>query len=163
MYLGTRSSRFRSYSCLVVCTYSIASVHISSRYDTNAKPRSGLVAAILRFIEAFRVFDINLEWFEAMTTITMWSSIETGCYLIASCLPTLRPFVMSVLKKVGSAVNRPKPTSQTSAALPLGRIRPKQKKAFMSFELGSWRGTRMTDGSQNDDSRSILPEMVPAS
>ncbi|KAL8863087.1 MAG: hypothetical protein Q9178_000461 [Gyalolechia marmorata] len=50
----------------------------------------GMVTAILRFVVFFRTdFLFDLTWYAV--ELSIWTTAETGLYLIAACLPSLRP------------------------------------------------------------------------
>ena len=71
-------------------------------------------------------------------TIATWSLVETGCYLIASCLPVLRPVFLRLSRGIKMAVKGTDPESQASMGQEPARAFPKHKKGFITLEMGSW-------------------------
>ncbi|KAI3331709.1 hypothetical protein HD806DRAFT_478092 [Xylariaceae sp. AK1471] len=61
----------------------------------------GLVASIIRLTVTYRVTALSDGTWDS-ADIAMWSLVETGVYLIAACLPVLRPLYLSVIKSVSS-------------------------------------------------------------
>jgi hypothetical protein len=59
----------------------------------------GLITSILRFVAFFEtaVF-VDGTWY-SVTTHT-WTIVETGCYLIAACLPSFRPLFGPLFNKI---------------------------------------------------------------
>lgn len=61
-----------------------------------------MVASIIRLTATFR-FDSLSDGTYVSADICVWSIVEPGCYLIASCLPALRPLFTSMKKVVTSS------------------------------------------------------------
>ncbi|KUJ10452.1 uncharacterized protein LY89DRAFT_656229 [Mollisia scopiformis] len=65
---------------------------------TFATASVGLIGAILRFVGFFNQNEANdFSWDAA--PLMVWAVVETGAYLIAACLPSLRPLIVSVRKR----------------------------------------------------------------
>ncbi|KAI9927530.1 hypothetical protein ASPWEDRAFT_31603 [Aspergillus wentii DTO 134E9] len=59
----------------------------------------GLIASIVRFIE-FYITDAQGDRTWAASTLVIWAVIEGGIYMIAACLPTYRPLMKSISRRV---------------------------------------------------------------
>lgn len=64
----------------------------------------GLVASIVRFTIFFNVKALSDGTFISAKLAT-WSLVEPGVYLIAACLPSLRPLLLSLFTHVSSAID----------------------------------------------------------
>lgn len=64
-----------------------------------------MVAAIVRLVVTTSVTTLTDGTWASADIIT-WSQVECGCYLVASCLPTYRPFFNEIIEWVKFA---PKP------------------------------------------------------
>lgn len=78
----------------------------------------GLITSILRFVAFFEtaVF-LDGTWY-SVTTHT-WTIVETGCYLIAACLPSFRPLFGPLFNKtnfgsLGQSIFRYMPKSNSN-------------------------------------------------
>ena len=91
-------------------------------------------------------------------TIATWSLVETGCYLIASCLPVLRPVFLRLLRGIKTAAKGTDPESQDSIGQLPARTFPKHKKGFVSLEMGSWPEARFVYDKPNGDIHPALRE-----
>lgn len=60
----------------------------------------GLVTSIMRFTIFFNVSALLNDGTFISAELAVWSLVEPGIYLIASCLPTLRPLVLKLLKEL---------------------------------------------------------------
>jgi hypothetical protein len=59
----------------------------------------GLITSILRFVNFFEVaVFVDVTWYSVPTEI--WTIVETGCYLIAACLPSFRPLFGPLFNKI---------------------------------------------------------------
>jgi hypothetical protein len=65
--------------------------------------RSGTITSIVRisiFFKKFTTYDLDFTW--VGVDIVLWSTVEAGVYLIAACLPSLRPLLNTFLKDFDS-------------------------------------------------------------
>lgn len=74
------------------------------------------MASIFRLTVTLRTNTLtDATWTSA--DIATWSLVEPGCYLIAACLPTLRPLFSRVLQQVKTSVaSGPSKHSRAQAA-----------------------------------------------
>lgn len=56
-----------------------------------------MVAAIVRLVVTTSVTTLTDGTWASADIIT-WSQVECGCYLVASCLPTYRPFFKELIE-----------------------------------------------------------------
>ncbi|KAI1460206.1 hypothetical protein F4805DRAFT_418594 [Annulohypoxylon moriforme] len=63
----------------------------------------GIIASIIRITVVFRVTTLSDGTWDS-ADIAMWSAIESGVYLIAACLPVLRPLYLSVINGITKAI-----------------------------------------------------------
>jgi hypothetical protein len=64
---------------------------------------SGTITSIVRisiFFKRFTTYDLDFTW--VGVDIVLWSTVEGGVYLIAACLPSLRPLLNTYLKDFDS-------------------------------------------------------------
>ncbi|CAH0054997.1 unnamed protein product [Clonostachys solani] len=73
----------------------------------------GMVASIVRLIVAFRITGLQDGTYDS-AVLVIWSVVEGACYLIAACLPTLRPLFITMAKTARDTLSYPK---QSSGAL----------------------------------------------
>ncbi|KAJ5644216.1 uncharacterized protein N7484_006723 [Penicillium longicatenatum] len=59
----------------------------------------GLISSIVRFVE-FYITNAEVDKTWAASTLVIWAVIEGGIYLVAACLPTYRPLMRSVSRKI---------------------------------------------------------------
>ena len=60
---------------------------------------SGIITSIVRiaiFFKELTSFDIDYTWISV--DVVLWATVEPGVYLIAACLPSLRPLLNTFLK-----------------------------------------------------------------
>ncbi|KAF1957835.1 hypothetical protein CC80DRAFT_491187 [Byssothecium circinans] len=57
----------------------------------------GLITSTIRFTIFFKVKELSTDGTWLSTDLAIWSTIEPGMYLIASCLPPLRPLFLKFL------------------------------------------------------------------
>jgi hypothetical protein len=74
----------------------------------------GLVTSIIRFTIFFNVTDLTYDGTFISADLAIWSMVEPGIYLVAACLPTLRPLVRKLFSEV-RAVKSTKNSSSSSA------------------------------------------------
>ena len=97
----------------------------TDRWFTNGN--RGLVTSIMRFVSFANLNYYGDVTWDAVNPLA-WTCIEPGIYLIASCLPTLRPLVVLVWR------SKHNPISSSSANRTQGRsgsrktmVRPKER------------------------------------
>jgi hypothetical protein len=85
--------------------------HVSSLIRNNPGVRkvltllllSGTITSIVRisiFFKRFTTYDLDFTW--VGVDIVLWSTVEGGVYLIAACLPSLRPLLNTFVKDFDS-------------------------------------------------------------
>jgi hypothetical protein len=68
-------------------------------FSSNQKPTRGIITAIVRLVVFKRLGD-DRDFYWSSTDTVMWTVIEPGIYLIASCLPSLRSLFTPLFKKI---------------------------------------------------------------
>jgi hypothetical protein len=69
------------------------------RDNSCLHPFSGLITTTIRFVEFTRNnFFLDPTWYAMNTQI--WTIVEGGAYFIAGCLPSLRPLLGPIFKKI---------------------------------------------------------------
>ncbi|VUC24062.1 unnamed protein product [Clonostachys rosea] len=63
----------------------------------------GMVSSIIRLKVAFRMTGLEDGTWDT-AELVIWSCVEAGCYLIAACLPTLRPLFLSAVNTAKDTV-----------------------------------------------------------
>ncbi|KAI0546921.1 hypothetical protein F4679DRAFT_555780 [Xylaria curta] len=91
----------------------------------------GIVASVLRFSVVLSVKDLSDGTYDS-ANIAALSIVETGAYLIAACLPILRPLVSDIAKKT-SAYVRTGSTAKRHSVMHYGGER-----GFERMEMDVW-------------------------
>ncbi|KAF2682951.1 hypothetical protein K458DRAFT_432368 [Lentithecium fluviatile CBS 122367] len=73
----------------------------------------GLVTSIIRFTIFFNVKALTNDGTFVSADLAIWSLVEPGMYLLAACLPTLRPLILKLFGGVRAAKNISGESSKT--------------------------------------------------
>lgn len=127
---------------------------------------SGIVTAVLRFIVFFKTdFLIDLTWYGV--ELTVWTTAESGLYLIAACLPSLRSLLKHIdisairsrllgySNKMFSRYSHRAGTIQGSGnmkaeAASLEHLHGKRRQASSEFEEDGLQKTQKTESHDSD-------------
>ncbi|KAI1192401.1 hypothetical protein F5X97DRAFT_340602 [Nemania serpens] len=92
----------------------------------------GLIASAVRLSVTFRVTTLEDGTWDS-ADIALWSLIEAGLYLIAACLPVLRPLYLSILRRIASIAPISMRTPTKGSQLDIG-----QHRGLKYVEMDSW-------------------------
>ena len=68
-------------------------------YKTNASLHSGIIASCVRFAEFFQSDALEDPTWKS-SFLNVWTVTEPATYLIAACLPALRPIFLSAMRRL---------------------------------------------------------------
>lgn len=125
----------------------------------------GLIASIFRFTSFFRNDTITDGTFSSAELIS-WTIVEPGVYLIAACLPTLRPLIQRVLQSTRSSDITLKCTHDYTDTFSkrsmVGARRVGQRGAGSALDQSPSGFQRLTDGHEMLGKSAIGDERHPA-
>lgn len=113
-------------SCLSRCVSLLLTVSLIRDFI------SGLIASAVRLSVTFRVTTLEDGTWDS-ADIALWSLIEAGLYLIAACLPVLRPLYLSILRRIASIAPISMRTPTKGSQLDIG-----QHRGLKYVEMDSW-------------------------
>jgi hypothetical protein len=111
---------------------------------SNLKPLRGIITAIIRLV-VFKKLGHDRDFYWSSTDTVMWTVIEPGIYLIASCLPSLRSLFTPVFKKISLSTFRARFRSSLPSKSFLNSSIRGTKPSRMSYAMDSIAPAKETD------------------
>lgn len=102
---------------------------------------SGIVASIIRLTVTVRVTVLTDGTWDS-ADIAMWAMIESGCYLIASCLPVLRPMYMGIISQFAEISRRALESKRSKTTGTSRATGDEEESAFAAIQLDSFETAR---------------------
>lgn len=111
---------------------------------SGANEFSGLIASIIRLTVTLRVTALSDGTWDS-ADIAIWSLVESGCYLIAACLPVLRPLYLNLLKAMWSLKSSDYLSSSLRSSFPKFS-RTKDSEGHIYVEMDSYQNVESAKG-----------------
>lgn len=117
-----------------------------------------MIASIIRLTVTFRVTALSDGTWDS-ADIATWSLVESGCYLIAACLPNLRPFFKSATKHLAHASRHSKTGSHTELRdSPRVSQTAEHPRMVGSNDVDSWSATLHAGSDCDSNKRNTLDD-----